>query len=46
MDVDRTREDRMDKLATRATCDECGRTFDLMDEVESNEWHYGHDCES
>ena len=25
-------------------CIECGRTFDLFDENESNEWHYGHDC--
>lgn len=26
-------------------CVECGRVFDLFDEDDSNEWHYGHDCE-
>ena len=25
-------------------CFECGRKFDLMDEEQSSEWHYGHDC--
>jgi tRNA(Ile)-lysidine synthase TilS/MesJ len=27
-------------------CFECGRKFDLMDEEQSSEWHYGHDCEA
>jgi hypothetical protein len=26
-------------------CQECGRTFDLFDEEEANEFYYGHDCE-
>ena len=26
-------------------CPECNRLFDLMDEDDANEWHYGHDCE-
>lgn len=26
-------------------CIECGRKFDLFDEEQANEWHYGHDCE-
>jgi len=26
-------------------CAECGRVFDLSNESESAEWHYGHDCE-
>jgi hypothetical protein len=26
-------------------CDECGRVFDMLDEDESQEWFYGHDCE-
>ena len=26
-------------------CVECGRKFDLMNEDDSSEWHYGHDCE-
>jgi len=29
-----------------ATCRECGRHFDLLDEDESAEWTYGHDCEA
>lgn len=33
------------KVDTRARCVECGRVFDLMDEVDSDEWFYGHDCE-
>ena len=28
-----------------ATCNECGRVFDLSDETDAAEWHYGHDCE-
>lgn len=28
-----------------ATCDECGRTFDLTDDDDAAEWNYGHDCE-
>jgi hypothetical protein len=28
-----------------ATCRECGRVFDLTDEVDVDEWFYGHDCE-
>lgn len=27
------------------TCSECDREFDLLNEVDYNEWHYGHDCE-
>lgn len=26
-------------------CVECGRVFDLMNEVDAGEWYYGHDCE-
>jgi hypothetical protein len=28
-----------------ATCPECDRKFDLMDEEQASEWYYGHDCE-
>ena len=28
-----------------ASCRECGRVFDLLDETDSQEWAYGHDCE-
>jgi hypothetical protein len=28
-----------------ATCGECRRRFDLGDEVDAEEWFYGHDCE-
>lgn len=30
----------------KAKCDECGRVFDLLDEQDAAEWHYGHDCEA
>lgn len=29
-----------------AKCCECGRVFDLSDETDAEEWHYGHDCEA
>ena len=29
----------------KAKCVECDRVFDLTDENDANEWHYGHDCE-
>lgn len=30
---------------TQATCNECGKVFDLLDPNESEEAFYGHDCE-
>lgn len=27
------------------TCPECKRVFDLLNEADAEEWHYGHDCE-
>lgn len=29
----------------KAECPECNRVFDLFDEDDANDWHYGHDCE-
>ena len=26
-------------------CSECNRVFDLLNEVDAEEWAYGHDCE-
>jgi hypothetical protein len=26
-------------------CAECDRMFDLLDDVDAQEWFYGHDCE-
>ena len=26
-------------------CVECGRQFDMFDDDDAAEWHYGHDCE-
>jgi hydrogenase maturation factor HypF (carbamoyltransferase family) len=39
--------DRSEKLFsyTFAECAECGRVFDLLDEVDAEEMAYGHDCE-
>lgn len=30
---------------TKTKCVECEREFDLFDEVDAQEWFYGHDCE-
>lgn len=30
----------------KRTCPECGRVFDLTNEDDAAEWHYGHDCEA
>ena len=27
-------------------CSECGREFNLADELDAKEWFYGHDCEA
>ena len=27
-------------------CRECGRKFDMTDDTDAAEWHYGHDCEA
>ena len=31
---------------SRHICLECDRVFDMFDETDAEEWHYGHDCES
>jgi hypothetical protein len=33
------------KISTKAKCVECDRVFDLLNELDANEWSYGHDCE-
>lgn len=32
-------------LPTTATCPECRRVFNLLDEDDADEWFSGHDCE-
>jgi hypothetical protein len=32
-------------IRTKGKCNECGRIFDLLDEVDHEEFYYGHDCE-
>lgn len=32
-------------ISTKAKCVECDRVFDLTNEVDAEEWAYGHDCE-
>lgn len=34
------------ELVTKVKCFECSRVFDLLNESDSEEWGYGHDCES
>lgn len=29
----------------KARCVECDRVFDLLDELDADEWAFGHDCE-
>ena len=33
------------KMMPAAVCAECKRVFNLLDEVDAEEWNYGHDCE-
>lgn len=32
-------------LGLQCSCIECGRVFDLLNEIDAQEWVYGHDCE-
>jgi hypothetical protein len=32
-------------IPTRAKCKECSRVFDLLNDLDAQEWAYGHDCE-
>lgn len=32
-------------MVVSVTCVECGRVFDLLDDLDAAEWAYGHDCE-
>lgn len=33
------------EIQTMTQCVECGRVFDLTDEVQANDYYGGHDCE-
>jgi len=33
-------------IKTKAQCVECNRVFDLLNDLDAEEWAYGHDCES
>jgi len=33
------------EITTKAKCVECGRVFNLLNEIDAEEWAYGHDCE-
>ena len=33
------------EVQTMSQCVECGRVFDLTDEIQAGEFYYGHDCE-
>lgn len=33
------------KINSIRVCRECHRKFDMFDEDDAAEWHYGHDCE-
>ncbi len=30
----------------KTDCVECGRVFDLLNEIDAEEYAYGHDCET
>lgn len=34
-----------EQVTTKVQCPECGRVFDLSNDVDAGEWAYGHDCE-
>ena len=34
-----------ERTGPTARCGECSRVFDLCDEIDADEWAYGHDCE-
>ena len=36
----------MPSILTKAKCRECSRVFDLLNDLDAQEWTYGHDCES
>lgn len=37
---------RVNKLSyLKRVCPECNRKFDLLNELDAEEWAYGHDCE-
>ena len=33
------------RIVTMVRCYECDRMFDLLNEIDAQEWYYGHDCE-
>jgi len=35
----------MRKAGLVRECVECRRVFDMFNEIDAEEWHYGHDCE-
>ena len=35
-----------DFFHSKRECCECKREVDMFDEVDAEEWHYGHDCEA
>jgi hypothetical protein len=49
IECDRSSSERTKKMtitgAFYRTCPECERSFDLLDEVDAEEYAYGHDCE-
>jgi len=34
------------KIQTKTKCLECSRVFDLLNELDAQEFYYGHDCEA
>ena len=40
-----TTETAPERTGPTARCVECSRVFDLCDEIDADEWAYGHDCE-
>jgi hypothetical protein len=39
------REGAAIRVVASRTCPECGRVFDMCDDVDAEEWWSGHDCE-
>ena len=46
LEPDKRRGRDMIAINKRAKCRECSRVFDLLNELDAQEFYMGHDCES
>lgn len=46
MNKDKSAEIKWLVVASQETCGECGRVFNMLDEIDAEEATFGHDCET